>query len=164
MKQLFFIRHAKSSWSDPTLPDFERPLNQRGLKDAPKMAIWLSTHFTLGRVALISSPAIRAFTTAEYFADQLKVECNQIRTVELLYHGTPSDYITCLNPIDRDIESVLVFGHNPMLDEISSHISSNMLPHMPTCSILSCTVQSDKWSDISLRDIQLLHLTTPKSL
>ncbi len=164
MKQLFFIRHAKSSWSNPGLSDFERPLNNRGANDAPKMAHWLSSHFKIASPALISSPAVRALSTAKCFAAELNIPYDQIQQNEMLYYGTAQDYILCLVNLKEDFQTTLVIGHNPMLDNIYTDLNAQTESHMPTCSILACTVTSGIWSDLKTKDIIITSFMAPKSL
>ena len=106
---VYFIRHAKSSWNNANLSDIERPLNARGLETAPKMAAYLANAGNLGKVILISSPAERALATASYFAKTIGLEDSEIVQNEKLYFGSAIDYIHCLNKIPANLNSILLF-------------------------------------------------------
>ena len=111
-KQLLIMRHAKSSWSEANLADHDRPLNRRGLRDAPRMGLRLS-EYKLIPDAVVASTAVRARTTAELVIEN----CRGIRTeLELdpdFYHAPPSTYTTRMRRLDNGVERVLFVGHNP---------------------------------------------------
>src|SRR5688572_528100 len=111
MKSLLLIRHAKSSWADFSIEDFDRPLNDRGKKDAPEMAKrLLDKDITID--AFISSPAKRARKTAELFVKEFKEKKGDIIFFDELYMASPSAFFDVISKIDDDYKTVAVFSHN----------------------------------------------------
>ena len=107
MKKLFLVRHAKSSWSNPDLDDFDRPLNKRGKRDAPFMGKVLNERNIFPDL-IISSPAERAFITAQTIAEQINYPLKDIQTFDRLYHGGFKDLLVTLKGIDQNID--LIYG------------------------------------------------------
>ena len=106
LKKIIILPHAKSSWSDFSLSDFDRPLDQRGLNDAPIMAEVLrdAGHFPQ---KLLSSSAVRAKSTAAYFSKTFKIP---VELVDSLYHGHPDDYLNQIVQLPENIQCVAFFG------------------------------------------------------
>lgn len=158
-KHVFIIRHAKSSWSDPLTTDHDRPLDDRGLHDAPKMADLLKrTGYTIDKI--VSSSANRARTTAGFFAE---VNGQEVTLERSLYHGDPEDYLEMLSLQDDSIHNPAFFGHNPGITHIANIVSNDFIDNIPTCGILVCSVKDGvKWSDIQWGDLILKHIFTPK--
>ncbi len=112
MKQLLVIRHAKSSWDNPDLQDNERPLNKRGLEDAPLMANVLRTHnFNLDKI--FSSSALRAKMTTEIFAKELKIPESMIEYTDELYNASRREILNFIKRLDDKYQSIAIVGHNP---------------------------------------------------
>src|ERR1700760_4416089 len=112
MKTLLIIRHAKSSWDDASMSDFDRPLNDRGKRDAPAMAKRLiKAGIIIGR--FVSSPAKRARQTAELFAHEFDVKEKKIRFVSELYHAAPPIFESVVDSLDDEDDIVAIFSHNP---------------------------------------------------
>src|SRR2546427_2259563 len=120
MKKLYLVRHAKSSWDNVEMNDFDRPLNERGTKDAPHMANVLKQRRVFPD-RMISSPAVRALTTCKAFAKELGFDKNNIITIDKLYHASADTWLQVLQSLKEhkhDKEDVaLVFGHNPGITE-----------------------------------------------
>lgn len=142
MKTLFIMRHAKSSWDNPSQEDHERPLNERGRRDAPRMGKWLCA--TGAAPALIvSSSARRASETAELVLQ----ECAGVETriVPQLYHATPADWVHVLRSLPDSASRVLCIGHNPGIEEFLRSVSGQVVP-MPTAAIARLELAIDSWS------------------
>ena len=122
MKTLILVRHAKSSWEKPEMTDFDRPLNERGLRDAPYMAKLLKDKGIFPDL-IISSPAIRALTTARIFAKELKYSLRSIRTNEIIYTTGPKEILNMLSQIDDSKNCAMIFGHNPDLTALANYLS-----------------------------------------
>lgn len=138
--QLTLIRHAKSSWDDPDLSDFDRPLDRRGLRDAPVMA-----QLVAGRKqqidVILSSTAVRAASTAQYFADALDCE---IEFFDQLYNADPrrvADLVAA-----REEDNVAVVAHDPTLSILARHFSPQ-IPHMPTCAVAWFAWPANSWRE-----------------
>ncbi len=145
MKTLALIRHAKSSWDHPGVDDHDRPLNERGLRDAPRMAARLAdAHHELRGCALLSSTALRAATTADAFAAALDAT---VRLDERLYGATPRRIVDLASA--RSEAAVAVVAHDPGLSDLARHWSrfpaENGIPHMPTCAVAVFTFEIDGW-------------------
>jgi phosphohistidine phosphatase len=162
MKQLFVIRHAKSSWDSLGQPDFDRPLNERGHRDAPKMAHRLfKSGFRLD--AIVSSPANRALTTARYFAEEYGFKEKDILIVDRLYHA-PAE--TFYEVIAKDLKdqwaSVAIFSHNPGITYFANSLGVVQLDNMPTCGIIGIKADIDSWADFAKAGKDFLHFDYPK--
>ena len=138
MKKLYLIRHAKSSWDDSTLDDFERPLNSRGEKDAPKMGKHLQERRLTPAVAL-TSPAKRAFDTCKVFTQILGFDPTKIISDKRLYHATEDTLLKIIRELKNhpkdDEENILLFGHNPGLTDFANRLMGANIENIPTCGI-----------------------------
>jgi phosphohistidine phosphatase len=146
MKTVILVRHAKSSWGDFTLPDFERPLNERGKHDAPMMAKRLLEK-GVKIDALVSSPAKRAKRTAQAFAEVLGINKDQIIFREELYMAGVEEFYKVIDQFDESIKNVAIFSHNPGITVFANMLQVAVIDEMPTCSIFAVTTSAEKWSD-----------------
>lgn len=161
MKNLFIIRHAKSSWSNMSQTDFERPLNKRGQRDAPFMAKLLQqTGITPDLI--VSSPANRAFTTASFFAEAYNIAVDDIQKEPQIYDAFPSDILDIIRKLPDETKTVLLFGHNPTLTSVSNMFADKLIPNMPTCSIARVESKIDDWTDFSVKNSELTQFHYPK--
>jgi phosphohistidine phosphatase len=161
MKRLFIIRHAKSSWSNPSLPDHKRPLNKRGLRDAPFMAKVLEKT-GVSPDLILSSPAKRAYTTACYFAAALGIPEKDIRKESRIYDSFPSDMVDIIQELPSEIETILVFGHNPTFTSFANKYADKHIFNMPTCSIAHVEGNVENWKDFSPGTANLVAFHYPK--
>ncbi len=162
MKTLFLIRHAKSSWDNITLSDFERPLNERGKTDAPKMAKKLRKK-NIKIDAFISSPAKRAKKTAEYFISGFDRNKDEIIFISSLYDAGLNDFSQAVKDISDKYESAAVFSHNPGITAFANQLINNAnIDNMPTCSVFAVTANVDKWKDFSKTKKEFLFFDYPK--
>lgn len=146
MKQLYLVRHAKSSWKNASLADIDRPLNNRGLTNAPEMA----TRLVEAGVAvdlIISSPANRALTTAHYLASKTGYEENNILLQPLLYFGGSSAMLDIIQNTPSSLQSLMLVGHNPDMTSLFNILCGYQTENMPTCAIASIHFQNT-WSDV----------------
>ena len=148
MKKLFIIRHAKSSWANSSLPDHQRPLNSRGLRDAPFMGKLLQKTGAQPDL-LLSSPANRAFSTACFFAEAFGIPEMEIRKEERIYDAFPSDMVDIIQSLPADLETVFVFGHNPTFTSLANKYAERQIANMPTCSIAQVEADVKNWKDFS---------------
>ena len=128
---LTLIRHAKSSWNDSSLKDFERPLNERGITDALKMANWFSDNIQ-EKPILYSSPANRALSTAKYFKKELTPI--NLNIVDDLYHANLQDYESLILENNHE-KHIVIFGHNPTISQVAEEILKTKYVYLKTCSI-----------------------------
>jgi phosphohistidine phosphatase len=160
MKTLFLIRHAKSSWDDTALPDKDRPLNDRGKRDAPKMGKRLARRDVKPDL-ILSSPAMRALTTAEIIAKKLDYKRKDIVVDDRLYAGEADDLLNVIHKLGDKRERVILVGHNPELTDLAHRLSSE-ITHMPTCAVAAFTFDAKSWSNIGKAKPVKVALDYPK--
>lgn len=146
MKKLLMIRHAKSSWDDISQKDFDRPLNDRGHKDAPKMAKRL-LKANISISAFVSSPALRALSTAEYFAEVYDVKKKHIDQEPSLYHPTIEVFFDVISRLDDHHKTVAIFSHNPAITEFVNELGVARMDDMPTCAVFGVKADASSWKD-----------------
>lgn len=139
------IRHAKSSWSNPLQSDFERPLNDRGERDAPMMGERLKKLNILPDL-IIASPAKRAKQTAKKIATELGYEPEKIQWVDKLYHCIPQVFEEVLYEVGDEVKTVFIVGHNPGITEFVNELSPGFrIDHMPTCGMVGAELDIAHW-------------------
>lgn len=162
MKTLFLLRHAKSSWDDPGLKDFERPLADRGLNDAPFMAQrFLQRDKSVQ--CIISSPAMRAKTTAKLFAKNIKFPVDEITSNPELYFAGASMFLKAASLVDDHYDSAMLVGHNPAITEFANEMSGADIDNIPTCGLVELSLPIEQWSDIELGNATLVDFDYPKN-
>lgn len=162
MKQLLLIRHAKSSWSDFSIQDFDRPLNDRGKRDAPVMA---KRMLDKGVVidAFLSSPALRARKTAEIFAREYKREKDSILFFEELYLAQPPIFFQVIQRTDDRHQSIAVFSHNQGITDFANLLTPAKMVELPTCGILAMKTDILHWKDFKEAPKEFWFFSSPKS-
>ena len=162
MKTLLVVRHAKSSWDDADMKDFDRPLNDRGRRDAPVMAQRLiKDGVSIDR--FISSPAKRARQTADFFAEAYGIKHREIQFIPELYHATPEIFRTVVTGLDDKDESVAIFSHNPGITAFANILSTIRLDNMPTCAVFAVKSGADHWRDFLSATAQFWFFDYPKA-
>lgn len=163
-KTLLIIRHAKSSWEIGTLTDFERPLNERGKKDAPAMAQRLKDK-KIVIDSLVSSPAKRAKKTAELFADVYEYKKDDILFISKLYHAGADIFFEVAEGLHNTFNTVAIFSHNPGITEFVNLLTSDVkIDNMPTCGIFAVKIKINKWCDFRKTEKQFLFFDYPKNI
>jgi phosphohistidine phosphatase len=164
MKTIYAVRHAKSSWGDFTLPDFERPLNDRGKNDAPAMAQRLLKR-NASIDAFISSPAKRAFSTCKLFCREYNYPVEKIISVDELYHAPKQIFYEVITKIDDACESAAVFSHNPGITDFVNSLGLDVvIDNMPTCAVFAVSAQIITWKDFEKADKTFVFFDYPKSV
>jgi phosphohistidine phosphatase len=161
MKTVYFVRHAKSSWDQPALRDAERPLNQRGLRDAPFMAKLMHGRGVQPDL-LLSSPAVRAWSTAKFFAEALGVAEAAIQRDKRIYEAYPEELLGVLQELPDDVGVVFLFGHNPGLTSVANFFAEEYILNIPTCGIFRVDAAIDSWTDFRQGKGRLSELHYPK--
>lgn len=161
MPLLTLVRHAKSSWADDALSDFERPLNPRGRRDAPRMARRL-LEAGLKPDRLVSSPALRAITTASLFAKTFGIADTGIVADPRIYEASLATLLIVVAGLDPAATSVMLFGHNPGLSELAAHLSDGPYRDLPTCAAATIAFSGSGWTSKLRGPGKLLALRTPK--
>lgn len=162
MKTLLLIRHAKSSWDDPGISDFNRPLNERGKKDAPKMADRLYER-GIKIDAFITSPAKRAKKTAEQFAKCYKKEDKGIIVRTELYMAGDDTFYDVIEKLDDDYDCVAVFSHNPGITDFANTLTDARIDNIPTCGLFAVSIEAKKWRKFREAKKQFLFFDYPKA-
>ena len=164
MKELFIIRHAKSSWDASNIDDFERPLNDRGRRDAPRMGKRLKEK-DIHADLLLSSPAKRALSTAKRIAKELKYPKDDIKTDRRLYHADEETMLTVVRELKDNRNVVMIFSHNPGLTEFVNSLMNGELDidNVPTCGVVAFQFNFDSWKDVDWGKGKLLFFDYPKS-
>lgn len=149
MRTLYITRHAKSSWSQPGLDDFHRPLNERGLRDAPFMAkVFASRNEPID--LLVSSTAVRALSTARVFARELGIPSDRILEDRSIYLAELPALIKRVNQLPDSAERVMLVGHNPGLSELVDHFGDGDLGELPTCAVVRLDLLIDTWAEATM--------------
>lgn len=162
MKTLVLVRHAKSSWSEPGLPDFDRPLNDRGRRDAADMAArMVARHLAPG--LLVSSPARRALKTARYFADAFQYPREDIRLVPELYHPAVEALQRAVLALPDTASTVFLFSHNPGITDFVNSLTPVRIDNLPTSAVFAVALASAHWADWEHAERHFLFFDYPKS-
>lgn len=150
MKRVVIVRHAKAvpyGYED----DYNRKLRDRGKKDANQISATLMGE---GKKAdlIISSPAKRALKTARIYADNFHYPVDKIKINKELYAGmTTQEFLDLLNDIPENIQTVYVFGHNPMMHHMSYNLAKSFNNDMPTCSTVGLDFNVKEWKEVNAR-------------
>lgn len=161
MRTLTLIRHAKSSWKDSSLSDFDRPLNKRGEQNAPMMGRLLKrqgTRFNL----MVSSPAQRAITTARLIAAELDQPDETLLSDPRIYEADIEDLLDVVHSLPDDRENVALIGHNPGLTMFCSHLSGENIDNLPTCAVAGIAFEVDTWQAIDRDSGRLVRYEYPR--
>lgn len=162
MKTILIIRHAKAETSF-TLNDFERPLNERGKKDAVEMATRLLKK-QIKIDAFISSPAKRAKKTCELFCTEYKQNTEEIIFLSSLYHAPAEIFYEVIEKLDDSLNSIAIFSHNPGITIFAnSLVEKTYIDNMPTCSVFAVTISIAKWSGFTKTTKDFLFFDYPKN-
>ncbi len=144
MKTIYLVRHAKSDWGNASTGDFDRTLNERGMKNAPVMAARLKKKGILPEL-VISSPATRALTTAELFSETLGYPEEKIQKRMEIYRGGVLDLLKIVQQIPDLYDSAMLFGHNPTLTEFSNLLTGSYTENLVTCGVIKIELDIESW-------------------
>tara|TARA_B100000809_G_C15136148_1_gene530677 strand:- start:2866 stop:3360 length:495 start_codon:yes stop_codon:yes gene_type:complete len=147
MKTLYLIRHAKSDWKNTELTDFERPLNKRGLKDAPFMSEKLK-ELAFNPDHIISSPSQRTTTTAKLICEEINYPLKDVCFDQSIYEASTNTLISLINLLPNNKNEIVIIGHNPSITELSNYLTDDYIGNMPTCSIVKIELEIDNWNEI----------------
>lgn len=163
-KSLLLVRHAKSSWDDSNQTDFDRPLNERGKKNAPEMAKRLRLQKGVILDAIISSPANRALTTAKFFAEEFNIKRKQIIEMPELYEASFDDFYKTILNIDDRYKKVALFSHNHGISAFANSLTYVSIDTMPTCAIFALHIKTDSWKDFKTAEKAFWFFDYPKNI
>lgn len=162
MKTLIVVRHAKSSWSEAGKGDHDRPLNSRGKKDAPEMAKRLRKS-GIKIDLLVSSTALRAHTTTQYFAAEYDFSKKDIVLEGQLYLASAEAYYEVLSKLNDEYDTVAIFGHNPGITVFANSLSQVHVDDMPTCAVYAVRADTREWASFKRADKDFLFFDYPKN-
>ncbi len=162
MKKILLVRHAKSDWNNSNITDFERPLNDRGIRDAPLMAARLLKQHLIPQL-VVSSPALRAFTTAKYFADKLGIDKKLIQTEADIYEAAATTLLSIINKLDNKYDFVALFGHNPGITNLAIKLCDTDIYDIPTCGVVLIEFAVEDWKMVSADTGEQLLYDFPKN-
>jgi len=163
MKVLYLIRHAKSSWKNLDIDDFDRPLNKRGKRDAPFMGQLLKK-YQIQPDLILSSPANRALTTAKVIANEIEYPEEKIVTEDVLYGSDSGSMLRMINQIDNQIKVLMVFCHNPGITDLAEELTGTLIGNIPTCGICCIKFNLDSWDTVFEGTGKLDFFDYPKKL
>jgi phosphohistidine phosphatase len=160
-RTLYLVRHAKSSWLDPQLADFERPLNDRGLRNAPFMGEIMREHKLIPSV-IVSSPAARARHTAELVKKGGNFDAEIIFEPKI-YEASTNTLREVISNFADSYEKVMLVGHNPGMEGFVRFVSGSS-ETMPTASVAVVDLELNSWIDLEAECCTLRHIYRPKEL
>ena len=165
MKKLVLIRHAKSSWDDPDLSDHDRPLNARGVKDAPRMGKRLKEK-RIFPDRMITSTAKRALSTCLAMAEVLGYSKEKVISDRKIYHASEDQLLTFIQKLKdlNDHEDVtLLFGHNPGLTAFANQLADESIENIPTAGVVAIAIPTNRWSEVDFGCGKMLFFDFPKN-
>lgn len=162
MKRILIIRHAKSSWAEIGQRDFDRLLNERGLRDAPEMAKRLMNR-NISVDLFISSEARRALTTTQLMMLEMKIKNDQLIVVPQLYHAPPSVMLAAINNAPNEYDTIAIVCHNPGITVFANMIKGLSIDNVPTCGVLALTTNVSNWNEASIENLRFEFFDYPKN-
>lgn len=161
MKTLFLVRHAKSSWASAEISDFDRPLKDRGESDAKMIA----SHLLEKKISpdvIISSPALRALSTAKIYAEILSYDPSEIITKDDIYFGSSFEIKNAFTNLESDINTAFIFGHNPYMTEVINDYTDDIIVNVPTSGTAHIVSEVDSWADFETKTPKMQYFYYPK--
>jgi phosphohistidine phosphatase len=162
MKTLTLVRHAKSSWKDTSLADRERPLNKRGKRDAPEMGRRIAAA-GIRPSLIVSSPAVRAWTTAKVIADEIGYPREFLQRDNALYLASVNGILDVIASQDVGFNNLMLVGHNPGFTDLANYLVPGLTNNVPTAGVISVELDTDDWSIYDRPDTKLLLYDFPKN-
>ena len=161
MKVLILVRHAKSSHSFGLSSDFDRPLNDRGFREAAEMGRKLFKK-NIPVDQFVSSPAVRAKTTAELFVAEYDRKLKEILFVPSLYQANGENFMNVIHGLNDAYDHVALFSHNPGITDFASSLTTTQIDHMPTSSVFAVKALTDSWKDFSKAEKYFIFFLKPE--
>lgn len=159
MKTLFILRHAKSSWANPASSDFDRQLNEQGLKTAPQMGETIFKN-EFQPAMILSSPAKRAKQTAVLIKETAQIQ-GKIEYDERIYEASPLRLLQVISELDAETESLMLVGHNPGLEGLIK-ILTGEVQAMPTAALAVIDLNAKNWNEVTAESGKLRMVIRPK--
>jgi phosphohistidine phosphatase len=147
MRTIYLVRHGKAEGRNIEMDDYDRPLAERGIDDSITVSSRLA-QYGIRPSVIISSPAPRAIGTAKIFAKQFHYPVKKIRTRISLYEQNETAIAEIVTGLDNAYDSVMVVGHNPLIEECARFLTGNLKNAVPTCGVVGIECQAERWKDI----------------
>ncbi len=163
MKNLFIIRHAKSSTNFLNNNDFERPLNEQGIKDAALMAKKLLSKGIIID-GIVTSTAIRAATTANYFATAFAINKNNFWNEPTLYNANKNTFYTIINNWQFTLNNIAIFFHNPGITHFANSVTNSKIDNMPPCGVFAIKINCNKWQNFETAEKEFWFFDCPEKI
>ena len=166
MKYILLLRHAKSSWDDPGLEDFDRPLSGRGLDDAPRMGKYLRK-VGYRPEYIVSSTANRAKQTTQLCLEGMKRDESLVKWEDGLYFESVNKYIQAIHQAPLNTETIMLVGHNPLIEATATLLSGGRdrtAFRVPTAGLVCLESYAVRWDDINPGTCQVKWMMIPKVL
>lgn len=160
-RQLTLLRHAKSSWADAGMKDRDRPLNERGERDAPLMGRRLRERGARPTL-ILTSPAVRARRTAQIIAREIGYPQEFLQREEDLYLASPDEIVSVVGRQDSSFRDVVVCGHNPGLTELANRLTGAGIDNVPTTGVVIIGLDLKSWADLDGAQGELLLFDYPR--
>jgi phosphohistidine phosphatase len=162
MKTLTLVRHAKSSWKDSSLADRDRPLNKRGKRDAPEMGRRIVAA-GIRPSLIVSSPAVRAWTTAKVIASEIGYPREFLQRDSALYLASVNGILDVIASQDTGFNSLMLVGHNPGFTDFANYLVPGLTNNVPTAGVVSVELDTDEWTLYDKPGTELLLYDFPKN-
>jgi phosphohistidine phosphatase len=163
MKTLYIVRHAKSSWDFPDLPDVERPVIEEGIFKTKKIAIELKKR-NVSVDLIISSHAKRALETAKMIATGIYFPVEKIEVSKDIYEVGMDDVFDMIFEVNNDVQSLMIVGHNPTFTQIANYFLQEEIDIIPTSGVISINFETNNWADIKKVKHKINFILFPKML
>ncbi|MBL1232313.1 MAG: histidine phosphatase family protein [Flavobacteriales bacterium] len=147
MKTIYLIRHAKSSWENHRLSDFERPLNTRGINDTEIIGKELNK-LNFNPEKIIASTSVRTTATIQLLCEHINYNFKHVIFNSKLYHPSKENFIRVLEDLPDELESVALVSHNYGISEFADYLTENFMEAMPTCAVVCIALEIDSWKEI----------------
>lgn len=162
MKTLYLLRHAKSSWAIPGQKDYDRPLNDRGIRDAPEMGGRMRERgFEVDLV--VSSPAERALRTAIAVCDELGLDPESVVQDRQIYLAGSAKLLQLISFFDESKSGALLVAHNPALTDLANELAHASIDNIPTSGLVSITLPVQYWAEVVPGIGKVLDFDFPKN-
>ncbi|MDY0327323.1 MAG: histidine phosphatase family protein [Arcobacteraceae bacterium] len=161
MKKLYLIRHSKSSWDNPNLSDYDRPLNNRGKKDRYSMAHFLSAN-NIHPDIVLCSPSIRTIKSLKAYKKILNISAKNIYLKQELYETTYDKLLMYINTTDNTYSNLFLIAHNPTLNDLVNYFIRDFTENIPTSGIVGLEFDCDSWEKISKTNCNMFLFAYPK--
>lgn len=148
IKHLYIVRHGKSEWDYGNVPDIDRPLKERGIRDGYHMAKRLLLNGSVPD-KIISSPAVRSLHTASIFARVFKFPYAEIEINESIYMATSNLMLNIMKQTADQYNSLMIFGHNPTFTDLANHFLKDKIENMPTTGIVKLKFATKSWKELN---------------